>query len=255
LPDGNFEGEAIGLELGRSISGGVDITPNFFEPTDDWVVGAPGDVNGGSARGPYKYFGTDPSRRFGSTVRLMQDVTRSSIPDMAIADGVVVHVYPGALTPGTDPVATLVPDGGGEGFGRAISNSGRMNPSFPRNLFMVGAPDAHGSTGKVYIYGDPTTPTDVPAPGAPNAIEFGAPTPNPSPGTFAWSLRLPQPLRARLAVLDLAGREVAKLHDGPLAAGRTDFEWRPAASSPPGIYWGVLEIDGQRWSRRMVRLK
>ena len=257
VPDHYVVGYVAGPELGRSISGGVDINSNFFEPSDDWVVGAPGDVNGGTAR-PMNltYHAPDGSGgHFGRTVRLMYDVTRSNAPDMAIADDGAVHVYAGALTANQDPIATLTPDGDGEDFGRSISNSGRMNPNSERYLFMVGAPGALASTGKVYVYGDPTPPTSVPPPGAVHGIEFGPPAPNPSPGAFAWSLRLERSAHVRLTVVDLVGREMTKLHDGPLAAGRTDFEWRPRATAAPGIYWGVLEADGERRVRRMVRIR
>ena len=256
-PDLEVMGESAGLELGRSISGGVDINSNFFEPSDDWVVGAPGDVDGGSAfAAGWTYHGPVPrGGRFGSTVRLMNDVTRSSAPDMAIADGAAVHVYAGPLSAVSKPVARLEPDGDGEAFGRSISNSGRMNPTLPRGQFMVGAPDALAATGKVYVYFDPTPPTSVPPPTVEGGIRFGPPTPNPSHGAFTWALRLDRAIEARLSVLDLAGREVAKLHDGPMAPGDTEFEWRPAPACAPGIYWAVLEAEGRRASRRMVRLR
>lgn len=52
-----------------------------------------------------------------------------------------------------------------------------------------------------------------------------APAPNPARGGVGFAVALPRAAHARLTVLDVAGRSVATIHDGPLAAGEHPFRW------------------------------
>ncbi|HYE58762.1 MAG TPA: MnhB domain-containing protein, partial [Rhodothermales bacterium] len=71
-------------------------------------------------------------------------------------------------------------------------------------------------------------------------------------GGFAGGLvALPSPGDARLAVLDLLGREVALLTEGLLAAGTHTATWN-AAGVPPGVYVARLTGSGQTRSRLLV---
>ena len=56
-------------------------------------------------------------------------------------------------------------------------------------------------------------------------------------------------------MLDVAGRLVATLHDGVLGPGRIPFAWTPRGTDGAGLYWGVLEADGARFARRMMRVR
>jgi plastocyanin len=51
------------------------------------------------------------------------------------------------------------------------------------------------------------------------------PAPNPTRGTLAFAIGLPRATQVSLAVLDVAGRQVARLQSGPLAAGEHAFRW------------------------------
>jgi hypothetical protein len=254
-----------GSRLGESIAGGVDINSNFFEPSDDIVVGAPGADPGGKTNAgssyvyvtipPFSYDGAASQVGFGSVVRMMRDVTGTWIPDLAVGESNAVHVYTGPLHSWSTPAASLVGENAGDEFGAAISSSGHINPSYsPRNQFLVGAPQ-HAGAGRVYVYNDLTPPTDVGPSGSPTAVAFGAPRPNPSRGAFALSVELPHSTRARITVLDVAGRLVATLHDGALGPGRIPFAWTPRGTDAAGLYWGVLEADGARFARRMMRVR
>lgn len=55
----------------------------------------------------------------------------------------------------------------------------------------------------------------------------------------------------RLAVYDLAGRAVARLHDGPLAAGRHRFAWDGRAAQP-GLYFVRLDSPLGTATRKLV---
>ncbi|NOT31998.1 MAG: hypothetical protein HOP15_16250 [Planctomycetes bacterium] len=84
-------------------------------------------------------------------------------------------------------------------------------------------------------------------------------SPNPFRASAAVELALPGPVAsARVTVLDLAGRRVATLHDGPLSAGSPRFAWdgsgADGASLPAGVYLVAADLDGRRLLRRIVRV-
>jgi DNA-binding beta-propeller fold protein YncE len=90
----------------------------------------------------------------------------------------------------------------------------------------------------------------------PPVLEFAlAPlTPNPSDGRVRAEFALPRESQARLAVIDLQGREVAVLADGRFSAGRHVTYWNPNARRvPAGVYFVRLATDGRAWVRRLVR--
>jgi DNA-binding beta-propeller fold protein YncE len=76
-----------------------------------------------------------------------------------------------------------------------------------------------------------------PGPTAGPALAVG---PNPSAGPVAVRLTWPETGPARVEVLDVLGRTVAVLHDGPLASGPHTFSW--AAGVVPGTY--VVRAEG-----------
>ena len=52
-------------------------------------------------------------------------------------------------------------------------------------------------------------------------VSLGTPSPNPTVGAFRLGVTLTSPESVRVTVLDVLGREVAVVHDGPLVAGET----------------------------------
>jgi len=87
------------------------------------------------------------------------------------------------------------------------------------------------------------TETAVAAGALPGDWELAAPWPNPFNPSTEIGFTQPAPAAVRLAVFDLAGRLVATLHDGPLAAGSHRFRWE-AAGRPSGLYLVRLEAPG-----------
>jgi flagellar hook assembly protein FlgD len=88
-------------------------------------------------------------------------------------------------------------------------------------------------------------------------IDLAATARNPS-SSFAFSFTLPEAQRTQASVVDLAGRRVARLVDGPLAAGRHEVRWdglgaegRPA---PAGVYFFIVRAGDTRASRPVVKL-
>lgn len=68
--------------------------------------------------------------------------------------------------------------------------------------------------------------------------------PNPSRGDVHFSLTLAAAQHVRIAVYDLLGREVARLHDGPLAGGAHRFTWSGGLAS--GVY--VVATEGEAFT-------
>jgi choice-of-anchor C domain-containing protein len=93
-----------------------------------------------------------------------------------------------------------------------------------------------------------TAGVGVHAPGPALAI-VGA---NPSSRGTQVAFTLDREGPARLRVLDVTGREVARLADETLPAGRHERSW--SASAPAGVYFVELSAAGQRLTRRLVRL-
>ena len=81
--------------------------------------------------------------------------------------------------------------------------------------------------------------------------------PNPFGLTTTIRLALGRDGEAELAIYDLTGRRVSRLHTGALSAGSHTFEWRGLDDSgrrvPPGIYLCRLKAEGVVESGRMVK--
>jgi len=85
-------------------------------------------------------------------------------------------------------------------------------------------------------------------------LHLAAPRPNPfSKGTTIEYL-LTEAGRARLAVYDLQGRCVARLADGPQAAGPHRIQWSPGGLAA-GLYFCRLEAEGRVRSQKLVVLR
>jgi hypothetical protein len=93
----------------------------------------------------------------------------------------------------------------------------------------------------------------------PHTLELAPPLPNPSRGPATIALSLPHAGNVRVEIVDLAGRRVARLHDGPLAAGVQRFTWDGRVSNggvaSAGVYWVSVEQDGERRARPLVRMR
>jgi hypothetical protein len=94
---------------------------------------------------------------------------------------------------------------------------------------------------------------DAPAVPAPAWSVSAAPNPASGPVHLAFDLPAADEVRAR--VVDLQGRTIATLHDGPMPAGRRDLVWEPWRSgsvTTPGVYLLVAEWRGRRLMRKLA---
>ena len=113
---------------------------------------------------------------------------------------------------------------------------------------------------RVMLYDPAAQPSPVAVGDGPSPayFELAAPAPDPVKGPARFAFALPTPGSVGLDLFDLAGRHVATLARGMLAAGRYTRIWngrdetgRPA---PAGVYLALLAGDAGRASRRFVVL-
>ena len=79
-------------------------------------------------------------------------------------------------------------------------------------------------------------------------------SPNPSAGATELVMDLPRASAAAVDVFDAVGRRAARLHDGPLAAGRHAF-MLDARALPPGVYLVRVTAGADVMTRRLVSVR
>jgi len=83
--------------------------------------------------------------------------------------------------------------------------------------------------------------------------------PNPSRDRAVVTLQLARPMPVTLEVIDLSGRRIALLHEGPLAAGMQEIAWdgrtQTGERAESGVYFYRLSAGGMTQGLRMLRLQ
>ena len=91
------------------------------------------------------------------------------------------------------------------------------------------------------------------------ALQMMPPSPNPFAGTSRLSFSAPRAGHATLTVYDIAGREVAQIVNGPVAAGTLVASWDGTSGGIPcasGMYFARLVFDGEEAAQqKLVKLK
>ena len=96
--------------------------------------------------------------------------------------------------------------------------------------------------------------SDAPAAGL--ALQLEPARPNPFRGRTGVAFTLQAPDQVTLRVVDVLGREVARLLDrSARPAGRQLVEWAPGAGLPAGTYLLVLEAGTERATRSVVHVR
>jgi hypothetical protein len=95
---------------------------------------------------------------------------------------------------------------------------------------------------------------DRPGSMSPDAVTLGPNYPNPFNPATRISYSLPRESRARLTVLDQAGRTVAVLTDARQSAGLHELQF-DASGLASGTYFYRLEAGGSSQTRRMVLIR
>jgi len=129
--------------------------------------------------------------------------------------------------------------------------------SFSNGLDILGRVFAFTSTA---VLPPPPPPAPGPPPAAPRVLHVGPASPNPFAGFLQVPVEAPAtavPMRVR--VLDVRGRVVTTLLDGPLPSSRFTLHWdgRDSRSreSASGVYWILVEWKGERRALRVVQLR
>ena len=95
----------------------------------------------------------------------------------------------------------------------------------------------------------PLTPNTAVSP--PARLALSAARPNPSAGRASFTVALPSAADVDLAIYDLAGRRVATLWRGALAAGEREFAW-DGSGAKSGVYFARLVANGEVRGTRIV---
>ncbi len=97
------------------------------------------------------------------------------------------------------------------------------------------------------------TPQSVAGESGPDAagVALGAPVPNPAAGRAEIRLTLPEAAEVTVTVLDVLGREVARLAQGTLPAGETRLS-ADLSGVPAGVYLVRLVSAGQTATTRLT---
>jgi len=131
--------------------------------------------------------------------------------------------------------------GRGGGAGYAVVSTGYVEADTVRA-------DLHMFVGSVLSTGAPIPPV------APAGLSLAA-RPNPFLGATDVSFVLAAAgVRVRVDVIDVTGRRVAVLADGPRAAGPHTVRWVPGRV-PAGVYWLRVDTDGLSESVAVRRLR
>ena len=88
----------------------------------------------------------------------------------------------------------------------------------------------------------------------PESFELSQNYPNPFNPTTAISFALPKAAQVSLTVFNILGQEVARLVDGPMAAGTHQVTF-DASNVASGIYFYRIQTDGFTEQKKMVLLK
>jgi hypothetical protein len=105
------------------------------------------------------------------------------------------------------------------------------------------------------ILGTPTATEDADA--IPQTFTLAPNFPNPFSGATTLQVELPAPADVDLRIIDLLGRTVATLAQGPMAAGthRIGFDARDVPGLASGVYLARLRAGSAVLTRKMVLLR
>jgi hypothetical protein len=85
-------------------------------------------------------------------------------------------------------------------------------------------------------------------------VELGPLWPNPVAGPFRQAVRLPAAADVEWSLFDLAGRRVATLWHGRLAAGSQELLATPPKSLAGGLYFSRVTVAGHALDARRVAI-
>jgi hypothetical protein len=128
------------------------------------------------------------------------------------------------------------------------------DPAAGSVYYKLSAMDVHGNE-SAFALVSPVV-TGVEPPRLPSELRLGPAVPNPATLGMRIAYELPRDADVRLTVYDLSGRMVRRLVDGPVAAGPQSARWDGDDTRgkvvAPGIYFCRLNVEGRRFTSRVV---
>jgi hypothetical protein len=155
----------------------------------------------------------------------------------------------------------------GIGVWRKPVGGGTYRPDGAQFIFLSGRPYRweHVSlrTNIVYMlenfFDEPIVPADVIDGGAVATLRLEPSRPNPFAGATTLRFALPSEGAIRLELLDVTGRVVRRIADGPMSAGTHTLDWNGADAAgrpvPAGIYWARLRAQGEERTQKVTVLR
>ena len=126
-------------------------------------------------------------------------------------------------------------------------------PGLPSWIFFNGSwltVEAAFGTLEVYLWIDARAAGTTASDELPTNVTSVSAFPNPSATSATLGLELVEASAARVTLHDVLGRQVALVHDGTLAAGRSVLDL-DVASLSTGVYVARIELDGAVVTRRI----
>lgn len=179
-------------------------------------------------------------------------------PEWAVKNASVV-LHPGCNNLGS-PVFRVGPNPG-SAWMRVSLTAGPVTDDFPwagsATAVNAGGAFAGGETEDYPV--SILSATGVVPPALTDQVQLAAVSPNPTRSGADVRYSLPRPADIRLAVYDLAGRQVSALESGVQAAGEHLARWNgrdaSGVESPAGLYFVRLHVEGRDLSRTVIRLR
>jgi len=148
--------------------------------------------------------------------------------------------------------AESVPPPGGAATDAAPGLGANSQTRTGRGSLRFNLTDAQTASGNLFVVG----------PAGSVAVEDGLPRelsldlrPNPTTGSATIRYALPREANVRLSVLDIQGREVARLENSARPAGEHSLVWNARSGGrtlAAGLYLVRLEVEGRTLTRRVV---
>jgi hypothetical protein len=135
-----------------------------------------------------------------------------------------------------------------------LTDPNYVDPATHTAVYKLSAVDIHGNESpfaSATLGGTTAVETDLP-----DRVELALGSSNPAAGPVVMRYGLPRATDIRLAVYDVAGREVAVMASGRKEAGRYEARWSDRAiGAQQGVFFVRITADGHVLTRRVIRVR
>ncbi len=168
-------------------------------------------------------------------------------------EGLAIRIEPSASWLGLPDAPRDLFEGESQELNLAIRSRDLREGTYTATLTLT-SPEDYISTVRVPIEIRVVAPTSAEPASGETLSALGRPSPNPARGAVRVPLTLAAPEAVTVTVLDMTGREIARLTDGPLAAGTHALVW-DSSRAAPGAYAIRLITPEAMEVRRVVVMR